>query len=97
VPLLILPRRLTGPLGVVPSGTLGPLQLDDVSGAPAVIFRQWHLRPLDDRLSRSADRNAGCDLIVRPNLWEAVQALYPSQILLPQTYRKAEEFVKEMS
>jgi hypothetical protein len=31
VPLLILPRRLTGPLGVVPSGTLGPLQLHDVS------------------------------------------------------------------
>jgi len=96
LPLLMLQRRLTAHLGVVPSETLGPLQLDDISRYPAVIFRQWHLHPLGDRLSRSADRNVGCDLVVRPDVWEAIQALYPSQMVLPQISRKTEAFGSEM-
>jgi len=95
LPMLMLPRRLTGHLGVVPRETLGPLQLDDESGYPAVTFRQWHTRPLGDRLSQAADRNAGCDLIVRPDVWEAIQELFPSRIVLPQTFRRSEEFEME--
>src|ERR1700733_6952392 len=68
--------RVTNRLPVKASDNLGRLQLVDLEDKPCVIFRQWHVRPLGNRPSRSADRNSGCDLIVRSDIWKTIGNLY---------------------
>jgi hypothetical protein len=91
-PVLGFSTRLTNRLPVKVSSTLGRLQLIDAANEPCVIFRQWHVRPLGKRPSQSADRNSGCDLIVRLDIWKAIEDLYDSQLILPSVHRSEDDF-----
>jgi hypothetical protein len=91
-PVLSLSTRLTDRLSVKASDALGRLLLLDAANEPCVIFRQWHVRPLGERPSRSADRNSGCDLIVRLDIWKAIGDLYPNQLILPSVHRSEDDF-----
>jgi hypothetical protein len=91
LPVLSLPRRLANRLPVKVSDALGRLQLLDTADEPCVIFRQWHVRPLGERLSQSADRNSGCDLIVRADIWKAVGELFAGQLILPIVHRSEDD------
>lgn len=92
LPVLGLSTRLTNRLSVKTSDALGRLQLLDSADEPCVIFRQWHVRPLGERPSRSADRNSGCDLIVRLDVWNAIGDLYANQLVLPSIHRSEDDF-----
>jgi hypothetical protein len=92
LPVLGLSARLTNRLSVKASDALGRLQLLDAANQPCVIFRQWHVRPLGERPSRSADRNSGCDLIVRSDIWEAIGDLYANQLILPSLHRSEDDY-----
>jgi hypothetical protein len=92
LPVLALPPRLTNRLPVKASDLLGRFQLLDAANQPCVIFRQWHIRPLGKRSSQSADRNGGCDLIVRTDIWTAIEDLFPGQPILPSFHRSEDEF-----
>lgn len=92
LPILALPARLTNRLPIHGSDALGRLHLVDSGNAPCVTFRQWHVRPLGERLSQSANRNEGCDLIVRSDIWEAIRALFPGKPILPSFHRSEDEF-----
>jgi hypothetical protein len=91
-PIVGLPTRLTNRLPVKMSDALGRLQLLDAANEPCVIFRQWHVRPLGDRSSRSADRNSGCDLIIKSDMWKAIGDLYPDRLMLPSVHRSEDDF-----
>jgi hypothetical protein len=92
LPVLALPRRLTNRLPVKVSDALGRLQLLDMADEPCVIFRQWHVRPLGERLSRSADRNWGCDLIATADTWKVIGELFPDQLIFPSVHRSEDDF-----
>ena len=95
LPVLGLSTRLTNRLSVKASDALGRLQLLDAANQPCVIFRQWHVRPLGERPCRSADRNSGCDLIVRSDIWNAIGDLYGNQLILPSVHRSETAFEDE--
>jgi hypothetical protein len=92
LPILALPARLTNRLAILCSDPAGRLQLVDPQKEPCVIFRQWHVRPLGERLSQSANRNEGCDLIVRADIWTAIKGLFPGKPILPSFHRTEDEF-----
>ena len=92
LPVLGLSARLTNRLPVKASDALGRLQLVDTANRPCVIFRQWHVRPLGKQMSQSADRNYGCDLVVRLDIWEAIKDLYPGQLILPSVHRSEDDY-----
>jgi hypothetical protein len=80
-PLLTLAPSVAGRLGLKPGPEPGQLQLQDLSGAPAVLFRQWHLRPFGEMLGEAAPQLAGCDLIIRPDLWDELRGIIGDQRL----------------
>ena len=92
LPVLGLSARLTNRLPVKTSDALGRLQLVDTANRPCVIFRQWHVRPLGKRPSQSADRNYGCDLVVRLDIWGAIKDLYAGQLILPSVHRSEDDY-----
>jgi hypothetical protein len=92
LPVLALPARLTNRLSVKANDALGRLQLLDMANEPCVIFRQWHVRPLGKRSSQSADRNSGCDLIVRADIWKVIEDLFPGRPILPSVHRSEDDF-----
>src|SRR5205085_8091864 len=57
-------------LNAVPS--VGQLQFMDSAGVPAVVFRQWHEKPLGDDLDEETPTLEGCDLLLRGDLFANV-------------------------
>jgi len=71
-PVLALAPGMTSLLRSVLGPQPGPLHLVDRDEKPAVVFRQWHVRPVGDYVEKAAPRLLGCDLIVRPDVWEKI-------------------------
>ena len=49
------------------------LALDDRSGATAVVFRSWTVRPVGDRIDEENRILEGCDLLMRPDVFEEMR------------------------
>lgn len=71
-PILALPTRLSVRCGVYTREYPGRLELVDSEGKSAVLFRWWSVRPLGDELSEQTPILQGCDLILRPDIFERI-------------------------
>ena len=75
-PILGLTSGVVAALGLcLPAESLGPFRLMDRDGSEAIRFRSWSVGPTGDRLSEQAPRLIGCDLIIRPDIWESLVKL----------------------
>lgn len=68
-PILMLPPTLTTRWGLQPGLWPGPLKLVDRQGQAAVVFRCWKVRPVGDDLAQEIPMLQGCELLVRPDLF----------------------------
>jgi hypothetical protein len=71
-PILMLPPQLSIRCRLHPTQWTSRLELVDSQGESAVLFRWWSVRPVGDRLSEQAPISQGCDLIVRPDVFEQI-------------------------
>jgi len=67
-----------------PASWQNPLTLTDTSGTPAVVFRSWGVRPVGDSVDEENLMLEGCDLLVRPDVFELIRKLGSH---LPSTVR----------
>jgi hypothetical protein len=58
-----------------PASWQNPLTLTDTSGAAAVVFRSWGVRPVGDSVDEENLMLEGCDLLVRPDVFELMRTL----------------------
>jgi len=68
----MLPPQLSIRCRLHPTQWTSRLELVDSQGESAVLFRWWSVRPVGDRLSEQAPISQGCDLIVRPDVFEQI-------------------------
>lgn len=73
--VLKLPSNLIRELGLIPAKIPGRFELVDEAGNPAVVFRQWSLSPVDDKIDLETPTLKGCDLIVRPDIFNRIVSL----------------------
>jgi hypothetical protein len=74
-PLLMLPPHLAIRCGLQPIEWPGRLELVDTQGASALLFRWWNVRPVGDELREQTPILQGCDLILRPDIFEQIRQL----------------------
>ena len=60
----------------------GPLMLRDANGNPCLRFRWWKIGPLGKDLDESTPRLHGCDIILRPDIWQAITELSKPPLVL---------------
>lgn len=71
LPMLVLHPAISTALKLESQNSWqSPLVLYDVQGDVAVRFRCWHVRPIGSSIDLENVRLEGCDLIVRPDLFE---------------------------
>ena len=71
VPMLVLHPAISTALILDPQTSWqSPLVLYDAEGDVAVRFRCWHVRPIGSSIDLENVRLEGCDLIVRPDVFE---------------------------
>ncbi len=72
--VLILPPVFAVRYNLVPGPWPGPLRWVDGHEAPAVAFRAWRVRSTIGITGEEPTLVAGCDLVVRPEIWERLRA-----------------------
>lgn len=72
--VLILPPVFAVRYNLVPGPWPGPLRWVDGHEAPAVAFRAWRVRSTIGIAGEEPSLVAGCDLVVRPEIWERLRA-----------------------
>lgn len=58
-----------------PASWQNQLALTDTSGAVAVVFRSWGVRPVGDSVDEENLMLEGCDLLVRPDVFELMRRI----------------------
>jgi hypothetical protein len=76
-PILMLHPTIAASCGLRPVQQPGPFILTDDSGDPVCIFRHWSIRALGRSIGEETTRLSGCDLIVRPDIFERITHLSP--------------------
>lgn len=76
IPVLMLPDRITSHLSLKSDSWPGPLQLIDEAGNIAAVFRWWHTSPLGTDIDRESPRLTGCQLLVRPDIFDKIESLF---------------------
>ena len=73
-PVLVLNPRLIVSCGLHAGYWPGRLELVDYEGSPAVVFRRWSTRSIGQLGLRETARLEGCDLVIRPDIFEQIQS-----------------------
>lgn len=86
--ILMLAPPLTSLCGLRPGPWPGRLTMVDGKGFPAVVFRQWRVRPIGDQLDQATPQLSGCDLVVRPDIFERISSVMTANCrLVTQVFR----------
>jgi hypothetical protein len=88
-PLFMLHPTIVARCGLQPAQQPGPLTLIDGTGDPVCIFRRWSVRALGRSIGEETPRLSGCDLIVRPDIFERITHMSKSSPVYVTTIAKA--------
>ncbi len=69
-PMLVLHPRLIRSCGLRPGDWPGRMELVDSNGRSAAALRRWNGRPFGYLVKREIPRLEGCDLVIRPDIFE---------------------------
>jgi hypothetical protein len=73
IPLLMIHPTIAARCGLRPRQQPGPLVLLDKDGESACIFRCWSVRALGSSISEETPHLSGCDIIIRPDIFERIR------------------------
>lgn len=83
---VVCPHPIVWDLGLEPTSASGRFQLDDADGNPAVVGRQWRMRPIgSDYVADQAHRLRGADLLIRGDIFAALSARATTEPLYSRT------------
>jgi hypothetical protein len=89
-PLLIIHPSIAARCGLQPTQQPSPLALVDNNGEYACIFRYWSVRTLGSSISEETPRLSGCDIIVRPDIFEQIRGMSQLQPIYMTTILRKE-------
>jgi len=74
-PLFMIHPTIAARCGLRPAEQPSSLTLVDNNGKYACIFRYWSVRALGSSISEETPRLSGCDIIVRPDIFEQIRSM----------------------
>ncbi|MCY4615384.1 MAG: ATP-binding protein [Chloroflexi bacterium] len=86
---VVCPHPIVWDLNLEPASAAGRFQLDDPDGNPAIVGRQWRMRPIgSDYVADQVHRLSGADLLIRGDIFASVKARASADALYSRTIIK---------
>ncbi len=83
--ILSLSPQIAAWLGLSPGNWPKRLHLVDDSGDIGIVFRHWSVRSIGSGMDEQCPRFIGCELLMRPDLWDRLQSYLQNPVIFWST------------